>query len=174
MDSRTIITFLKQRSYARLIRIVIVAIVSVLLFAFVATPVKYKGRAMKPAIPNNTWVFMSKIYRLMEEPKRGDVVAIKVGGDFMRIARIVALPGETFEVRDSQVMIDGEAVKGLKFYHPEYGIIENYDPNTMSESEYFVLGDNLQLQMVELHSEGAFGRVNESKITKKMLFTLNW
>jgi len=74
-------------------------------------------------------------------PQRGDVVVFRFPEDPSRdfIKRIIAEPGETVEVRDGLVFIDGKYLKepyitGRSHY--------SYGPETVPSDQYFVLGDN--------------------------------
>jgi signal peptidase I len=90
--------------------------------------------------------------------RRGHVVVFKFpetpSRDFIK--RVIGLPGETVEIRDKQVFIDGKAIEEpyahfleppLRHDDAEYGlrgeaIRDNWGPNVVPEGKLFVLGDN--------------------------------
>jgi signal peptidase I len=82
---------------------------------------------------------------LFRGPKRGDVIVFKDPGvgpneperDFIK--RIIGLPGETVEVRDCTVFVNGEALAEPYIKErPNY----SFGPETVPVDHYFVLGDN--------------------------------
>ena len=77
--------------------------------------------------------------------KNGDVVAFRPNGDadaHYQIKRIVGLPGETVQITDGSVYIDGEEVTDHVYVTGiDYaGLAE--EPLELGEDEYFVMGDN--------------------------------
>lgn len=75
------------------------------------------------------------------EPQRGDIVVFRFPRDPTRdfIKRVIALPGDTVEVRQGKVYVNGQFVD--EAYINE---IANYSwpARKMDAGEYFVLGDN--------------------------------
>ncbi len=74
-------------------------------------------------------------------PQRGDVVVFRFPQDPDRdfIKRIVGVPGDTVEVRDGTVFINGRAAEeNFILERPRY----NYGPAKVPEGQFFVLGDN--------------------------------
>jgi signal peptidase I len=86
--------------------------------------------------------------------RRGDVVVFKYPEDPERdfIKRVIGLPGETLEVREKRVYINGQPQDEpyVHFLQPAgaYGefaafdVREQYGPVTVPEGHYFVMGDN--------------------------------
>ena len=91
----------------------------------------------------------------MRAVRRGDVVVFKYPEDPERdfIKRVVGLPGETLELRNKAVHINGRKIDEpyVHFLRPpssegaevaSYDVRENYGPVTIPERHYFVMGDN--------------------------------
>lgn len=78
-------------------------------------------------------------------PQRGEVwvftmpPAAGAAAGNVAIKRVIGLPGETVDVRDGRVWINGEALdEGAPALAPNY----EAGPFTLGPEEYFVLGDN--------------------------------
>jgi len=91
--------------------------------------------------------------------QRGHVVVFKFPEDPTRdfIKRVIGLPGETIEVRDKLVLVNGKPLEEpyahfieapLRPDDPEYGlrsgdsIRDNWGPETVPAGQLFVMGDN--------------------------------
>jgi signal peptidase I len=93
----------------------------------------------------------------MRAIRRGDIVVFKYPEDPERdfIKRVIGLPGETLEVKDKRVYINGkrldenyvhylEPPSGSSEYHEvtSFDLRERYGPVTVPADKYFVMGDN--------------------------------
>lgn len=86
------------------------------------------------------------------EPERGDIIVFRYPDDEDKdfIKRVVGLPGETLEIRDKIVYINGKPIEDRAYTQRiDPGIIDgainprdNFGPVTIPERSYFVMGDN--------------------------------
>jgi signal peptidase I len=124
----------------------IVALIIVLLlktYVFQLSTVKHQS--MQPTLYENEWVFINKIVYEFGSPKRGDIVILKdpseddTHKDHL-VKRIVGMPGDTLEIRNGQLYINGELqVEPYTDVAIEDG---DFGPVTVSPKHYFVMGDN--------------------------------
>ena len=131
-------------------KIVIIASVIVLpIRYFLFQPFIVKGESMMPNYQNGNYLIIDEISYRFVEPKRGDVIVFKTefiagyeGDRFIK--RIMALPGETIEVKNNKVTITkGEEIINIDEtkYLPGVETIGDIK-KTLGNDEYFVMGDN--------------------------------
>lgn len=127
------------------IQIVCVCLAAFMLVSFFGQRVSNAGDSMRPTLQNGEIVLMNRLIYNASKPKRGDVIAFKPNGNenaHYSIKRVVGLPGETVQIKDGTIYINGEEhVKDIYTFEIESpGIAE--DPVKLGEGEYFVMGDN--------------------------------
>jgi signal peptidase I len=74
-------------------------------------------------------------------PSRGDIISYRYPGDTSRhfIHRVIGLAGETIEVKNGKVFVDGNPLDEPYVSSPmDY----TYAPKTVPPNSYWVLGDN--------------------------------
>src|SRR5690242_11300667 len=78
-----------------LVRIVVLVAVVFLGRSYIMLPIWVKGPSMLPTYQENGVNLVYRLAYARRDPKRGDVVAIRLAGEsIMFMKRIVALPGE--------------------------------------------------------------------------------
>ena len=104
--------------------------------------VEMNGSSMEPVLESGDVVLMNRLSYDIGKPNRFDVVVFEREGQQPGIKRIIGLPGETVQIKNGSVYIDGEALKA------ENGLgdatiagVAEY-PVELGEDEYFLLGDN--------------------------------
>lgn len=87
----------------------------------------------------------------ISDPQRGDIVVFRFPEDRDKdfIKRIVALSGETVEVRNKRIFVNGQPLKDSWGHYADRIILppgvqprDNFGPVTVPEDHYFVMGDN--------------------------------
>ncbi|MUM76550.1 signal peptidase I [Pseudodesulfovibrio sp. F-1] len=111
-----------------------------------------------------------KVLYTVSDPERGDIVVFKYPEDETKdfIKRVVALPGETLEIREKVVYIDGQPLDEPYVRHTKHTmepVRDNFGPYTVPEGQYFMLGDNREAS----HDSRWWGPVKREKIVGKAL-----
>lgn len=96
--------------------------------------------SMEPNFYEGQHVVVNKAVYFWSEPERGDVIIFDApDSEDDYIKRIIGLPGDTVEIRNGLVFVNGTAlVESYVAAAPIYTMAEI----TVPEGEYFVLGDN--------------------------------
>lgn len=118
--------------------------VSFLLVTFVGQRTKVQGRSMQNTLSDGDNLIVDKISYRFRDPERFEIIVFpyQYQENTYYIKRIIGLPGETIQIKDGYIYIDGELLE--EHYGAEVmeqsGIAA--DPIELGEDEYFVLGDN--------------------------------
>lgn len=127
-------------------------IVLFLVQAFIAQPIRVNGTSMEGTLHNGEVILVSKISRAWN---RGDVVICRypsrTEGSFhlgasltvtqhtIFVKRLVALPGDTVEIRGGQLFVNDQIVPDP----PAMGSTpRDFARRTLESDQYFVMGDN--------------------------------
>jgi signal peptidase I len=98
------------------------------------------GSSMEPGLHNGEWLIVVKTAYVFGEPQRGDVITVRMPGEKVPlIKRIIAIPGDTVEVRNGTVYVNGKA---LEEPYIKEAPLYSYNKTTVPQDNYFVLGDN--------------------------------
>ena len=129
------------------------------------------GHSMDTTLANGENLIMDKLSYHFSDPERFDIVIFpgpKEEGEQYFIKRVIGLPGETVQIMDGKVYIDGEELTGDVYGITDY--IENpgiaAEPLTLGEDEYFCLGDNRPVSYDSRYE--AVGPVHRSEIIGKV------
>lgn len=125
--------------------IVVAFVIMMLLNLFVFNLSMVKGQSMQPTLVERDRLFVNKIVYHLGNPSRSDVIVLRDPSegvekkDFL-VKRIVGLPGDTIEVRDHHLYVNGEqqaeTYTDIEVQDPDFG------PITLEPDHFFVMGDN--------------------------------
>lgn len=128
--------------------VTIALLVAFLVRTFVLAHFVVEGSSMHSTLETGDRVFVNKLSYRLHDPNRGDVVVLhEVTGASERdlIKRVIALPGETIEMQNCEVTIDGRTLVE-PYLDPEVVTFnncgQNFDPILVPENHVFVMGDN--------------------------------
>ena len=128
------------------VKVIVLAFVAALLLnKFVIVNANVPTGSMESTIQPDDRLIGFRLSYLFSEPQRGDIVIFEypVNPEEIYIKRIIALPGETMEIKDAKVYINGSETPIPEPYLKEDWIIENDGlVLTIPEEHYFVMGDN--------------------------------
>ncbi|EOS41050.1 signal peptidase I [Lachnospiraceae bacterium] len=139
----------KEKSILRelgswLLYLLFVLMFSYLIITYVGQRTRVDGQSMETTLYNNDNLLVDKLSYRFRDPKRFEIVVFpyQYRENTYYIKRIIGLPGETVQVIDGYVYIDGEQLD--EHYGNE--LMENpgiaAEPLMLGEDQYFVLGDN--------------------------------
>ncbi|OGD75460.1 MAG: signal peptidase I [Candidatus Coatesbacteria bacterium RBG_13_66_14] len=119
----------------------LVLVVGVRLFLF--CPYEVSSHSMTDTLLPGDLVLVDKVVYARAEPSRGDVIcfASPMGGGRDFFGRVIALGGETLEIREGLVFI-GDARKPLPEPYVGRARREEFGPVVVPEGCLFVMGDN--------------------------------
>lgn len=124
--------------------VIVIAVVFVLT-QFVIINVRVPSGSMENTIMTKDRLIGFRFSYWFDEPQRGDIILFSYPVDEKQtyIKRVIGLPGETVEIRDGKIYIDGSTEPLEEDYLKETWTWEN-DGYTFKVPEgcYFVLGDN--------------------------------
>ncbi len=127
------------------------------------------GVSMTDEIAHNQKVLLNRTSYLLFSPKAGDVVVFQKGTNaHLYIKRVVAVPGDTVQIIDSELYVNNVRVKDNYDKMVDSGIAK--EKIVLGEDEFFVLGDNRN-NSEDSRSE-TIGVVNKSEILGKAWLAL--
>ena len=127
-----------------LLYVVVVVGITFLIIHYVGQRTYVSGSSMENTLSDGDNLIVDKITYRFSDPKRYDIIVFpyQYEENTYFIKRIIGLPGETVQIVDGTIYINGEVLG------ESYGreVMKNSgmaaDPITLGDDEYFVLGDN--------------------------------
>jgi len=135
--------------------LVLTLIIFLVIQTFVAQPYKVQQQSMEHTLEPDQYVLVDKLTPRFDTYKRGDIVVFTPPADWVQedgtpfIKRVIGLGGDTVEVRDGKVFINGTEIDEEYVYASEPG--DPPQPTTVPGDEHrwviptdelFLLGDH--------------------------------
>lgn len=141
-------------------------LVAVVVKTFLVQPFYIPSRSMVPTLLVNDRVMVSKIGMWFSEPEPGEVVVfrnpntsledesipeavvrsvlealgVSASGNEDLIKRVIATGGQTVEIRDGRLLVDGVAL--VEPYLPQGVFMSDMEPRQLALDQIWVMGDN--------------------------------
>ena len=147
----------------------LVACITFLIIHFVGQRTVVNGVSMQPTLSDGDNLIVDKLSYRFHDPDRFDIIVFPQEDGRYFIKRIIGLPGETIQIKDGQILIDGETYQE----NGEFPGIENAGVAetkvALDSGEYFVLGDNRNNSEDSRYAD--IGMVKKRYIAGKIWFT---
>ncbi|MEO8647860.1 MAG: signal peptidase I [Acidobacteriota bacterium] len=130
--------------------IFLIIVVFILIGVFAVQPVIVEGTSMLPQLHDGERLLVNKlVYYKFDSVswghlERGDIVVFwyPKEPDKSYVKRVIGLPGETIEVKNGIVLIDGRELHEDYLDHDYNQTLPSFSPKKVEEHHYFVMGDN--------------------------------
>ena len=142
--------------------------VAIILRTFVFQAFFIPSESMETTLFENDRILVNKVSYRLHDVNRGDVVVFRrpddQPGDIRDlIKRVIALPGETIEGRDSQIYINDQL---LVEPYLDGNRFSDFGPTEVPEGELFMMGDNRDQSL----DSRRFGTIDDDRIVGRAFF----
>ncbi|MCR5627275.1 MAG: signal peptidase I [Lachnospiraceae bacterium] len=107
------------------------------------TRIEMAGTSMEPGLHNRQVVYVNRVIYSLIPPRTGDVIVFTPNGNanqLYSVKRVVGVPGDTVQIRNGKLYINGDIVDNYRDNIADAGIVE--ERLVLGEDEFFVMGDN--------------------------------
>ena len=145
-ESTTFVRPKKQKDWCIVaIRIGVIAAATVLVCLFILRPMVINGESMMPTYSSRGFTFAFLPYFKIYQPERKQIVILKHAGfNTFLLKRVLAFPGETVEIRNGVLYVNGSA---LDEPYVKLGCDWNFSRREVPAGKIFVLGDNRSMPL---------------------------
>ena len=150
--------------------IVVVFVIFLIVYMLLFRVVVVDGSSMNNTLYNGDRLILlsSTVY---QDPKPGDIVVCSLQ-DFNNgrciVKRVIAVEGQTVEIKDNKVYVDGVATDEPYVHGSTYSPIYMDGPVTIEPGYVFVMGDNRENST----DSRVLGQVDKREILGKVIFLL--
>ena len=124
--------------------IITAIVIAVIIKSFIFNTTYVLGNSMYPTLQEKDRLFANKISLYLSGPDRGDVVVLKApdspGKDYIK--RVIAVGGDTVEIKDGKVYLNEELLKEDYIDKDSYTNVYSQSYWNVPEGQVFLLGDN--------------------------------
>jgi signal peptidase I len=133
------------------LRTTIIALTTVLVMLSVrqwaAAPIRIASPSMEPTLKKGHLFVLDRLTFRFRPPLRREIISFRApaGEDHGSVKRVIAVAGDTVQLKDKKVYLNGEPQYERYAYYARPGELlqgDNLGPITVPEGQLFVLGDN--------------------------------
>lgn len=157
------------------VRDIVIAIIIAAIILFLFKPIIIQQESMQPTFYSNDYVVVSKqSYSIFGDIERGDVIVFRSslldenGDQKSLIKRIIGLPGDTIEIKNGYVILNGVTIQ--EDYLAEQGVSGEMEQITVDEGKIFVMGDNRAVSQDSRSPE--VGQVDQDTVIGKVVLRI--
>lgn len=123
------------------ISILIAIILAFFIRYFIVELYMVEGPSMRPTLVNSERLIVSKFIYRFKSPEKGEILVFRYPSDPSRdfIKRVIAAPGDTIEIKDGRVFVNGQLQNETYILEKMKG---SYPLSTVPSGHVFVMGDN--------------------------------
>ncbi len=103
-----------------------------------------EGQSMYPNFDSDQFILVSRVNYMLGDPQRGQIVVFQYPNDPEQdyIKRVIGVPGDVVEIRETQVYVNGTALNEPYINEPCTPVSCPNKTWTLGGDEFFVMGDN--------------------------------
>lgn len=139
----------KNEAWEWIKALLIAGILAILIRNYVFAPFLVEGNSMMPNLENKERLIVNKFVYYLHTPQPGEIIVFHATVDKDYIKRVIATAGQTVEVRNDTLYIDGK-VKAEPFLAQyreiakadHVPLTEDFGPIKVPTGQIFVMGDN--------------------------------
>ncbi len=123
------------------VSIVVAVVLAFLIRTFIVELYIVDGPSMRPTLESHERLVVNKFLYRFRPPERGEILVFRYPRDPSRdfIKRVIAVPGDTIEIRDTHVYVNDQMINEPYILNPTR---TEYPKATVPEGTIFVMGDN--------------------------------
>lgn len=123
------------------ISIVIAVALAMIIRTFIIELYMVDGPSMRPTLASGERLVVNKFIYRFQQPVKGDIVVFRYPRDPSRdfIKRVIATAGDTIEIKDGQVHVNGQMLHETYILEKSRG---SYPLSVVPDGTIFVMGDN--------------------------------
>ncbi len=127
-------------------------LIAFVLRTFVVQAYRLPSSSMENSLLSGDFILVNKLHYRYNEPKPGEIIVFKypLNPSKDMVKRVAALEGQTMEVRNKTVFVDGKMIpdpflakhSDFRILPEDYSTRDNFGPVQVPAGHLFVLGDN--------------------------------
>lgn len=149
--------------------LLVIAVLAVFLTELFGEQFVVSGSSMKETILDQDMVLVDKLSYQIGMPKRFDIILFECADGTRSVKRIIGLPGETVQIVDGVVLINGTPLESELLGSIQVAGCAQ-EPVVLDEESYFVLGDNPSFSEDSRFEN--IGNITRSSIIGKVWFCI--
>lgn len=124
-----------------IVSIIIAIILAFVIRTFIVEPYLVEGTSMNPTLQTQERLLVNKALYYFTDPVKDDIIVFKYPHDPSRdfIKRVIAVPGDTIEIREGVVYLNGQMLKEDYILEKTKG---SFPKVIVPPKHVFVMGDN--------------------------------